>query len=138
MPNSSRSELEQDIMILSNFIETDAEGMISGQLINSIKTLLTLATQYLAEQEKCPKCKGMKKVDWHYLDGSIKMEDCPKCQGTGTLAKSSQGCGEKIEPLEEVGGRYKTPDNATLYDFIVENRRKINQIISALNKEKKG
>jgi len=38
-------------------------------------------------KETCPECKGMKKVDWHYLDGTIKMEDCPKCSGTGTIKK---------------------------------------------------
>jgi DnaJ-class molecular chaperone len=41
----------------------------------------------LPAKEACPECKGMKKVDWHYLDGSIKMEDCPKCSGTGTINK---------------------------------------------------
>ena len=43
-----------------------------------------------------------------------------------------------IEPLKEIRGRYETQSNATLYDFAVENRDKINQIIDRLNKEEGG
>ena len=43
-----------------------------------------------------------------------------------------------IEPLKEIRGRYETQSNATLYDFAVENRDKINKIIDRLNKEEGG
>ena len=64
---------------------------------------------------------------------NIKRPVCPKCG-----LPFPQGGITKIEPLKEIRGRYETQSNATLYDFVVENRDKINKIINRLNKEEGG
>ena len=56
-------------------------------------------------------------------------------QGVITKEERIVDINKTIEPLKEIRGRYETQSNATLYDFAVENRDKINKIINRLNKE---
>ena len=49
----------------------------------------------------CPECKGTKLVDWHYLDGEVKMERCPRCSGSGKEPKVMFPYGDK-KPREVI------------------------------------